>query len=53
MKNIFEKYETLFCISLIVIYILINSYCIQNFGVLDYKTVIINTIFSFNINYFG
>ena len=46
MKRIFEKNETLFCILLIIIYILVNSYCIQNFGLLDYKTTIINTIFS-------
>ena len=46
MKKIFEKHETLFCIFLIVIYILLNSYCIQNFGVEDYRSAIINTIFS-------
>lgn len=31
---------------LIVIYVLLNSYCIQNFGVTDCRSVIINTIFS-------
>jgi len=46
MKKIFEKHETLFCILLIVIYILINSYCMQNFGIDNYKSAIINTIFS-------
>jgi len=46
MKKIFEKHETLFCILLIVIYILVNLYCIQNFGIEDYKSAIINTIFS-------
>jgi len=46
MKKIFEKYETLFCILLIVVYILVNSYCIQNFGIEDYRSTIINTIFS-------
>lgn len=46
MKNIFEKHETLFCILLIVVYILVNSYCIQNFGIEDYRSTIINTIFS-------
>jgi len=46
MKKIFEKHETLFCILLIVVYILINSYCIQNFGIEDYRSTIINTIFS-------
>ena len=46
MKKIFEKHETFFCIVLIVFYILINSYCIQNFGTEDYRSTIINTIFS-------
>ena len=45
MKKIFEKHETLFCILLIVVYILVNSYCIQNFGIEDYRSTIINTIF--------
>ena len=46
MKKIFEKHETLFCILLIVIYIIVNSYCIQNFGIEDCRSTIINTIFS-------
>ena len=46
MKKIFEKHETLFCMLLIVIYIIVNSYCIQNFGIEDYRSTIINTIFS-------
>ena len=46
MKKIFEKHETLFCILLIVAYILVNSYSIQNFGIEDYRSVIVNTIFS-------
>lgn len=46
MEKIFKKYETLFCILLIIFYILINMYCLQNFGVTDYRSVIINTLFS-------
>lgn len=46
MKKTFEKNEPLFCILLILVYILINSYCIQNFGIEDYRSAIINTIFS-------
>ena len=46
MKKKFEKHETLFCIVLIVVYILVNSYCMQNFGTEDYRSTIINTIFS-------
>ena len=46
MKKIFEKHETLFCILLIVAYVVENSYCLQNFGILDYRTTIVNTVFS-------
>ena len=46
MEKLFNKLETLFCVLLIIIYVLLNSYCIQNFGVKDYRSVIINTIFS-------
>ena len=46
MNKIFEKHETLFCILLIVLYIVINSFCLQNFGITDYRSVLINTIFS-------
>ena len=46
MKKIFEKHETLMCILLIVLYMVINSYCMQNFGKTDYRSVIINTVFS-------
>jgi len=46
MKKLFEKHETLFCILLIAAYIVINSYCIQNFGIEDYRSAIINTVFS-------
>lgn len=46
MKKIFEKHETLFCILLIVLYVVINSYCMQKFGLTDYRSAIINTIFS-------
>lgn len=49
MKKVFEKHETLFCILLIVLYVLINSYCIQNFGTKDYRSVVINTIFSISL----
>ena len=46
MKQIFEKNDTLFCILLILLYVIINSYCMQNFGLTDYRSTIINTIFS-------
>lgn len=46
MRKVFEKHETLFCILLIVLYVIINSYCMQKFGLTDYRSAIINTIFS-------
>ena len=46
MTKLFERHETIFCIMLIIVYILVNSYCIQNFGIEDYRSTIINTIFS-------
>jgi len=49
MKTRFEKNETLFCILLIVLYVVINSFSIQNFGLVDYRSVIINTIFSIGL----
>lgn len=46
MKKIFEEHETLICILLIVTYVIMNSYCMQNFGTTDYRSAILNTIFS-------
>jgi len=47
MRKVFEKYETLFCMLLIILYIVTNSLCIQNYGLVDYRCVIVNTVFSF------
>ncbi len=46
MEKIFKNHESLFCILLIVVYVIINSLCIQNFGINDYRSTIVNTIFS-------
>ncbi len=46
MRKQFEKYETLITILLIILYVVINSYCMQNFGLTDYRSTIINTVFS-------
>lgn len=46
MEKIFKKYETLFTILLIVIYVVVNSYIIQNFGTSSYQSVIVNSILS-------
>lgn len=49
MKKIFEKYEAMFCILLIVLYIVINSFCLQSFGATDYRSTVINTLFSLGL----
>ena len=46
MKKIFEKNELFFCILLIIVYVVSNSYGVQNFGVTDYRVALINAIFS-------
>lgn len=45
MKKIFEKNELFFCILLIIVYVVSNSYGVQNFGVTDYRVTLINAIF--------
>lgn len=46
MEKKFETHETLVCICLIILYVTANSYCMQNFGLTDYRSTVINTIFS-------
>ena len=46
MKKVFEKHETLFCILLIVLYVIINSFCVNNFGFTSCEGFIVNTVFS-------
>ena len=63
MKKFYEKHEFLFCMLLIVMYIVVNSLCINLFGMTDYRTAIINILLSILIlifikfnklgNYFG
>lgn len=46
MEKTFKKHESLFTISLIVIYVVVNSYLMQNYGYTSYQSVIVNTIMS-------
>lgn len=46
MESKFEKHETLYTILLIVFYVAINSYLVQNFGIGDYRSSIVNTFIS-------
>jgi len=45
MKKFFFKHETFICIILIFIYVILNSYCMQNFGLTSYKSAFINLFF--------
>lgn len=46
LKKLFKKHETPACILLIILYVIINSFCVRNFGVTDYRSAVINTVFS-------
>ena len=46
MEKIFNKYENIFTIALIVIYVVVNSYLMQKFGYTSIQSVIFNTIMS-------
>lgn len=46
VSKFFNKHETLICMFCIVMYVVINSFCIQNFGMMDYRSVLINTAIS-------
>lgn len=46
MTKAFEKHETLFCIILIIIYLVVNFLCVQNFGETSFVGFIANTILS-------
>ena len=49
MKKLFEKHETLFCLALIALYIAVNSFCMQNFGIESLASAVINTLFSLGL----
>ena len=46
MEKLLKKHETIFTIGLIVIYVTVNSYLMQNFGYTSIQSVIVNTIMS-------
>lgn len=49
MIKFFEKHEFLICMLLIIIYVVSNSYCMQNFGIEDYRSTIVNTVISLGL----
>lgn len=46
MKQVFEKHETLFCLLLIALYLVINTFCLQSFGDTSWVTFVANSLFS-------
>ena len=46
MIELFKKKEDLFTILIIIIYVVLNSYCINSFGTTSYLTTIMNTCIS-------
>lgn len=46
MREFLEKQETGLSIALIVLYVVINSYCRKNFGTTDYRSALIITLLS-------
>ena len=46
METLFKKHETLFTIALIVIYVVTNSYLMQNYDTTSIQSVVVNTILS-------
>ncbi len=46
MEKTFKKHETLFTIALIVIYVMVNSYIMQNYDYTSIQSAIVNTILS-------
>ncbi len=46
MNKLFEKHETIFCMLFIVIYLGVNSFCVQNFGYTSGVSFVANTLLS-------
>ena len=46
MNKMFEKHETLFCMLLILVYVVVNSVCVQNFGYTGSVSFVVNTLLS-------
>ena len=46
MTKRFEKHETLFCVLLIILYLVVNFLCLQHFGITSWVSFVVNTVFS-------
>ena len=49
MKIKYQKYEMKITIFLIILYLLVNSYCMNNYGIISYQNLICNLIISISI----
>lgn len=46
IRSFYEKHETALCMALIGAYVVINSFCLQNFGTADFRSMVINLSFA-------
>lgn len=46
MSKFFEKYEELISYALIILYVVVNIFCMNKFGLEDYRCTLVNTIFT-------
>ena len=46
MSKFFEKYEERTCYALIILYLILNIFCMNKFGLADYRSTLVNTIFT-------
>lgn len=49
MEKLFNKYEFIFCMGIIALYLIVNSLCINLFGIASFMSFIINSILSAGI----
>lgn len=46
IRKFYETHETALCMVLIGAYVIINSYCAQNFGTTDFRSALVNIAFA-------
>lgn len=46
IRKFYKNHETALCMVLIGAYVIVNSYCTQNFGTTDFRSALVNTVFT-------
>lgn len=46
IRKLYKKHETILCLALIGAYVVLNSFCLQNFGTTDYRSCLLNLAFA-------